>query len=366
MPRLAAFLLAGLLICCNASSPVHAHSQSSSRMTLETGNRVPQTLTVDVALIDLLHWIDLDNDGDARVTWGEVLGAKQAILGFITADVALSVGDGTCRMDAREDALSLVRDDPVPGLRIVLNLHCPPAAGSGGLRLHYGLFFDGDPMHRALLRVTGEADDSVYLLTTDNRELHLAGVSQFSGTAGFLGEGFRHILSGYDHLVFLLLLILPAAGTGVMRSRLTRIGAIVTAFTAAHSITLTAAMTGAFRLPAAPVEIAIAGSVVLAALFNVVRPGGHALGWRIAFAFGLLHGFGFAGALAELDLDPQDLWASLLAFNIGIEFGQLAVVALVLPVLALIALSARYQLLVVPLVSLACAALGIVWTAARF
>jgi hypothetical protein len=269
-------------------------------------------------------------------------------------------------MDARDGALSLVRREPVPGLRVELHLHCPPAAEADGLRLHYSLFFDGDPMHRALLRVTGDAGDSVHLLTIDNRELHLAGVSQFSGTSGFLGEGFRHILSGYDHLVFLLLLILPVAGASVMRSRLVRIGAIITAFTVAHSITLTAAMTGAFRLPARPVEIAIAASVVLAALFNVVRPGGHTLGWKMAFAFGLLHGFGFAGALSELSLDPHALWASLLTFNIGIELGQVAVVALALPVLALMSLSARYQLLVVPLVSLACAALGMVWTAARF
>jgi hypothetical protein len=366
MPRIAVFLLAGLLVCCNASRPVHAHSQSSSRLTLETENRVPQSLFVDVELIDLLHWIDLDNDGDSRLTWGEVLGAQQAILGFITANVGLAAGDRPCRMGAPEDALSLVRREPVPDLRVVLNLHCPPAAASGDLRLHYGLFFDGDPMHRALLRITGEAGDSVYLLTTDNRELHLADASQSSGTADFLGEGFRHILSGYDHLVFLLLLILPTAGAGVRRSGLMRVGAIVTAFTVAHSITLTAAMTGAFRLPAGPVEIAIAASVVLAALFNVLRPGGHALGWKIAFAFGLLHGFGFAGALSELDLDPHDLWASLLAFNIGIELGQLTVVALVLPALALMALSARYQPLIVPLVSLACAVLGMAWTAARF
>jgi hypothetical protein len=365
MLRIAAFLIAGWLTCCIAISPAYAHSQSSSQMTLKTENGVPRALAVDVSLIDLLHWVDLDGDDDARVVWGEVLDAKHAILAFIADNVQVSAGIKPCRLAAREGALSMLSRDAAPSLRVALRVHCPRATEAEGFRLHYDLFFDGDPMHRALLRVTGEAGDSVHLLTADSRELRLAGISRFSGSTGFVGEGFRHILSGYDHLLFLLLLILPAAGAKGVRARLLRIGAIVTAFTVAHSITLAAAMTDALHLPAKPVEIAIAASIVVAALLNVARPGGHALGWKIAFAFGLLHGFGFAGALAELSLDPNDLWATLLAFNIGIELGQLAIVALVLPALALISLSPGYQSRIVPSASLACAALGVMWTAAR-
>ena len=366
MLRPAVLLIILLLFCYSATSPVRAHSQSSTRAALETENGVPQTLSVDVALIDLLHWIDLDSDGDARIVWGDVLGAEQAILAFITDNVRITAGKDFCSMGAPADALSLVAGESASALRIALRVQCPAAAEAGQFRLRYSLFFDVNPEHRALLRVTGEAGDSIHLLTSDNRELRLTDEqSQLSGAHGFVGEGFRHILSGYDHLVFLLLLILPAAGVGGMRSRLMRIGAIVTAFTVAHSITLTAAITDAVHLPAGPVEIGIAASVVLAALMNVVRPL-HALGWKIAFTFGLLHGFGFAGALAELNLGQEALWPGLLAFNIGIELGQLAVVALVLPILALASVSVRYRTLVVPSASFACAVIGVVWTAARF
>jgi hypothetical protein len=365
MPRLAALFIIGSLFCCSAISPAHAHSQSSSRVALGTEKGVPQTLSVDVALIDLLHWIDLDSDGDARIVWGEVLAAKQAIFRFITDDVRITAGEEFCNMAAGGDALSLVSGESARALRVALQVQCPAATEAGNFRLRYGLFFDANPAHRALLRVTGEASDQVYLLTSDNRELRLTvDQSRFAGAGGFVREGLRHILSGYDHLVFLLLLILPAAGVGGMRSRPVRIGAIVTAFTVAHSITLAAAITGAVHLPARPVEIGIAASVVLAALMNVVRPL-HALGAKIAFTFGLLHGFGFAGALAELNLGQEALWPGLLAFNIGIELGQLAVVALILPVLALASASVGYRTLVVPSASFACAVLGVVWTAAR-
>jgi hydrogenase/urease accessory protein HupE len=138
----------------------------------------------------------------------------------------------------------------------------------------------------------------------------------------FVGLGVHHILSGLDHLLFVVGLVMLVRG----RRRLLL---TITAFTLAHSLTLALSVLGVVRLPAAPVEAAIALSILLVAV-EIAR-GGASLGrrapWLLAFAFGLLHGFGFAGALSRIGVPRAELWVSLGAFNVGVELGQLAVVA---------------------------------------
>jgi hypothetical protein len=147
-----------------------------------------------------------------------------------------------------------------------------------------------------------------------------------SGALDFLRLGTEHILSGFDHLLFLLALVL---GGGGILSLLT----IVTAFTVAHSVTLALAVLNIVTLPAQLVEPAIALSIVYVALENLVvaRPASHR--WTVSFVFGLVHGFGFAGALMELGLPAGALIPSLLLFNAGVEAGQGMVVAVLLLVI---------------------------------
>ncbi len=147
---------------------------------------------------------------------------------------------------------------------------------------------------------------------------------------GYLGlflMGVEHILTGYDHLVFLLGLVLIG---GRLRSLLL----VITAFTVAHSITLFLAATGASRLPAVVVESGIALSVVVVALNNVF-PLFAEDRWTLAFALGLLHGFGFSNVLADLGLAHHARLLPLFGFNVGVELGQLAFIAVVLGVIAL-------------------------------
>lgn len=354
-----------VLLSCLLATAAHTHSQSSSRLSLEVDDGEPQTLVVDLALVDLMQIVPLDRNADARVTWGEVLRSGEDISAFARDGVAVSAGPGMCEMFATERDIALTRYADVPFVSLRLRIRCPVLEQAGAYKLRYRLLFDINPAHAALLRVIDSSDEVAYLISDSNREIALTGSgSQRSGVAGFVGEGFRHILSGYDHLAFLLLLILPVAAGGSLRRRVVRIAAIVTAFTVAHSITLGAAVTGLVQLPAQPVEMAIAGSVVFAGVMNVVRPG-HALGFRMAFCFGLLHGFGFAGALAELGLQRDTLLVNLLAFNAGVELGQLLVVALVLPLLALSSMSVRYRSVLVPAASLSGALAGAVWVATR-
>jgi hydrogenase/urease accessory protein HupE len=140
--------------------------------------------------------------------------------------------------------------------------------------------------------------------------------------------GIEHILGGLDHLLFVFALLLIVKGTG-------RLVATISAFTLAHSITLSLATFGLFNLPGPPVEAAIALSIVfVAAEILRVQRGGTSLTarapWLVAFAFGLLHGLGFAGALQEVGLPQDGIALALLCFNLGVEAGQLLFIGLVL------------------------------------
>ncbi len=144
----------------------------------------------------------------------------------------------------------------------------------------------------------------------------------------YVGLGVEHILFGVDHLLFVLCLLLLVRG---VRQLLTTI----TAFTLAHSITLAAATLGLVRVPAAPVEATIALSIVFLASELVRDEAGRSAvtrsyPWLVAFSFGLLHGLGFAGALAEVGLPQREIPLALFAFNVGVELGQLAFVTAVL------------------------------------
>ncbi|MBK8097237.1 MAG: HupE/UreJ family protein [Planctomycetes bacterium] len=158
--------------------------------------------------------------------------------------------------------------------------------------------------------------------------LVLTAATAGTGSSFFL-LGIEHILIGYDHICFLFGLLL--LGGGWRRAAMT-----ITAFTLAHSLTLAAASLGVLRLPSAMVESVIAASIVWVALENVLRRQPMARHWP-AFGFGLVHGFGFASVLTDLRVGAGDIVAPLLAFNLGVEVGQLAIAALVLPLLAVAA-----------------------------
>lgn len=157
--------------------------------------------------------------------------------------------------------------------------------------------------------------------------------------ATYLKLGIEHILLGLDHLLFVLALILIAPNTR-------QLVMAITAFSVAHSITLASATLGFVNVPPPPVEAAIALSIALVAL-EIVRAREGKAGiavhapWVVAFAFGLLHGFGFAGALSEVGLPAGHIPAALFFFNVGVEIGQLLFVAVVLGLAALFGLARR-------------------------
>ncbi len=187
----------------------------------------------------------------------------------------------------------------------------------------------------ALVRVAF-ADGRVVsrLLRPDAPSFVLGKETAGPAAGGYFVLGVEHILFGIDHLLFVLALVLIVRGVGLLVKT-------ITAFTIAHSITLALATLGFVHVPSAPVEAVIALSIVFVAA-EIVRSQRGTRGiterapWLVAFTFGLLHGFGFAGALADVGLPPNDIPLALLVFNLGVEAGQLAFVAVVLVLIALI------------------------------
>jgi hypothetical protein len=162
-------------------------------------------------------------------------------------------------------------------------------------------------------------------------EVTIAGEAAASGGematfASYFGIGVGHILLGFDHILFIIALILPGG-------RLLSIAAMVTAFTLAHSLTLALSVLKIVTLPAAIVEPVIALSIAYVAFENLALQGAPSRRWAVSFVFGLVHGFGFAGALAEVGLPTAGLASALVGFNLGVEAGQLLVVALLLPLM---------------------------------
>jgi hydrogenase/urease accessory protein HupE len=169
--------------------------------------------------------------------------------------------------------------------------------------------------------------------------------------------GFEHILSGWDHLLFLAALLLRG---GTLRSILK----IITAFTLAHSVTLAVAVLGVASLSPRIVEPVIAASIVWVAVENVRRDQPPPRRWLAGFAFGLVHGFGFATALQELSLPPWPLASALVQFNLGVEGGQALVVVAVLPFLIWLQRT-RWEPRVVRSASMCLAVVGSVWFVQR-
>jgi hypothetical protein len=195
-------------------------------------------------------------------------------------------------------------------------------------KLRYDLFFDLDPRHQGLATV----GESQHVFRFDSRELALSRpVTLWDHVRDYLRLGVEHIFTGYDHLAFLFGLLAVAAFDR-LRIGLRYVLGVVTAFTVAHSLTLVSAGLGWLRLPASFVEPAIALSIAYVAVENLVVPQPRQR-WALTFGFGLVHGFGFASVLRDIGLPPRGLVLSLLSFNVGVELGQLSVVALVAPAL---------------------------------
>ena len=204
--------------------------------------------------------------------------------------------------------------------------------------------------YHTLARIDAAGTTSQFAFGVEAREARLSTAGGHRGAASFVMLGIEHILTGWDHLLFLLVLLLRGGGwLSLLR--------IVTAFTLAHSVTLALAALDVITLPDRLVESVIALSIALVAAENLLFRSLVARRWLVSFGFGLVHGFGFSSVLREIGLPTQGLVLSLLGFNVGVELGQALVVAVALPALALLRRT-RWEPRVVRFASLATLLVG--------
>jgi len=326
----------------------------------------------DIALRDLEFAIGLDANGDGAITWGELRARRSDIEAYAFSRLKISSDGKACTTAGTALMVDNHSDGAYAALRFGADCGARPPAS---LEVAYSLFFDLDPTHRGLLRFERGGGAQTGVLSPERPRLAFkageeSALSQFFD---YLREGVWHIWIGFDHILFLLSLLLPAVlilknrtwnPAERFRDTFWDVFRVVTSFTVAHSITLSLAALSVISLPSRLVESTIALSVLLAALNNL-WPVVAERRWAVAFAFGLIHGFGFASVLTDLGLPQGALLLALVGFNLGVEAGQLAIVAAFLPLAYALRGSWFYRRVVFIWGSAAIALVAAVWLAER-
>jgi hypothetical protein len=325
-----AYAIALASICI---SPVHAHKASDSYLAFTvSGSELHGRW--DIALRDLDYAIGVDLDDDGAITWDELRTREPAIVAYALARLHLTIDGKPCTLSLAP----LMVDRHSDGAYAVIRLSGQCAADVRSLAIDYRLFFDVDPQHRGLMQLVANGVTRTAIFSPERPRYEIASStsSREAELLAFAREGVWHIWIGVDHLLFLCALLLPAMLVRTSggwqpvpnaSQAFWNVFRIVTSFTIAHSITLSLAVLQVAFLSSRWVESAIAASVLIAALNNIY-PVVHRNLWIVAFGFGLIHGFGFASVLLDLGLRRESLFFSLLGFNLGVEVGQLAIVAL--------------------------------------
>jgi len=376
-----------LFLFLSLAAGVRAWGHAASTGYLELG-ATNDLLHVDLELSirDVDDLLGLDANADGFVVWSEVKARDTDLFRYVAEHLRISTGAGPWTAGPP----TLLADRKIEGSYAVVRMK-GPRPPSGLLTVDYTVFAERDPMHRVLAKFTDEDGIQTAVLGTVSPRAQFAAGSRGRGASfgGFIREGVHHIWTGYDHLCFLFALLLPAvlvrsAGGWVpaqgFRPVLLGVVRIVTAFTAAHSVTLALAAFEVVRLPSRWIESSIAASILIAVTANFFPrfagpsgagwPGGLLRIWcerpaLVAFAFGLIHGFGFAGVLGEFGLKRGDIALPLVGFNLGVEAGQLACVAVFLPLAYGLRRTAFYRRAFVPGGSVLIAVLAAAWLVDR-
>ena len=386
------WMATGVLLLFGAMPPAHAHKASDAYLSVTqavadaavglAADKASVNLQLSLATKDLDAALDtLDANNDRQLTWGEIRQAMPEILRRVGQDVQWRCADKPIPVGWALESLEQ-RSDGVY-VRVAARLQCPPPLA---LSLHYGLFKEVDSTHRLI--VGGNLDGqplaavlapgvraSVALRKAQGLQGAQAVPTGMASLVHFFPEGVHHILTGYDHLAFLLALLLPislhlgkrkpAPGGSLQAPHgLLALVRTVTGFTLGHSITLLLANIGWIQASGRWVEPAIAATIAVAALLNL-----YPLRWLrgdvLALGFGLVHGLGFSGVMAEAGVTGSLLLWGLAGFNLGVEAGQLAVVLLWCALHLALVRWAHYQAVVVRGGSWALTALAVFWMVQR-
>ncbi|MEM7283412.1 MAG: HupE/UreJ family protein [Pseudomonadota bacterium] len=334
----------------------------------------------EITLSDLDKALDIDSDQDGRVEEQDVAQNIARIQDYLTDRVDIS--DGSREYQLTYTGFELLKI-PV-GQYMVLRFESDATQVPDVLTFRYDVLFDEDSTHRGFLVVhsntksklvnTGEDVSLIFGPDSKTKDFDFKNTSPWSSFVDFLKHGVWHIWIGIDHILFLVALLLPSVlqrksdaswiPTDNFKSASWAVVKIVTLFTLAHTITLTLAALDIITLPSRLVESVIAASVVIAALNNLIPIFRDNMGW-VVFGFGLFHGFGFASVLQHLTNNATNLVADLAGFNIGVEIGQIAIVAVVFPILYALRSSRLYIKRIMPALSIVIGLLAAGWLVER-
>jgi hypothetical protein len=359
--------IAAAIVLALTATPAAAHQSSVTYVEADLDGSEVVRLRVRLAPRDLSKELGLGDAPQAAVAL--IGGRAEVIHALVGARVVVTDRGDVCPPDP---APAVAPD----GDRIAVMLTARCAAPPTQLAIDYRLLFALDRNHTAALRVRapGRRPADTLLALGDATFRWDLSRAPPSGAAAFLRQGVHHVVTGFDHIAFVLALLLAVVLTRTADGwQLRRVGpavrttaGVVSAFTVAHSLTLIAAALGWVSLPGRLVEATIAASIVLAAAASVARPDAR---WRLltAFGFGLIHGLGFARMLAEL-LPPTDIIIPLLCFNLGVELAQRAIVVVAVPAvwrLARFIGAPRYRTVALPALAAPLIIFGTIWLIER-
>jgi len=317
-PRIAILSLLGVVMLAGVlSAPVQAHWADLAVAEIIVGERtVRVTLTFPTGLV-----AESDDDRNGQLSPEEIIAHRAALTVDLRDRIRLTNNGrpGVLTIAPAEGAASL---DLNAGTHSTVQLTYAWSAPVQELGIHYGLFLPGVSTASCLATIVEAGRVRSFVFTPEQREFSFV-VGRAAGwrqAASFVVLGTKHILTGYDHILFLLTLLMLG---GSLRQLLK----VVTAFTVAHSVTLSLAVLNVVVLPARLVESGIALSIAYVAAENLWRKDRSLQRrWLITFGFGLVHGLGFASILRDLHLARANLALSLVGFNLGVEIGQVTIV----------------------------------------
>ncbi|HEY4002281.1 MAG TPA: HupE/UreJ family protein [Candidatus Xenobia bacterium] len=309
-----------LLLCMLAVRPALAHwiDLSSADVQMD-GARLVVHLTFPTSLVPFA-----DDAHQGVLSQAEVVKHADELKKAISPHLEFSNESDTAAVlqSIEYDANPVVPDGQMGpmGTHSTVTLEYQFSQPPTELKVHYSLFTDSPTAH-AILAVRHGQERQVLLFTPQSTHKTVGGHSIFSQVASFVGMGVEHILTGYDHILFIITLLMAGGSLKYLIQ-------VVSSFTVAHSITLTLAALNIVSLPPRVVECCIALSIAYVALENIYKKNVTDKRWIVTFFFGLVHGLGFASILGEFKLTGSQLAVSLVSFNVGVEVGQVIIIVL--------------------------------------
>ncbi|WP_299080278.1 HupE/UreJ family protein [uncultured Paraglaciecola sp.] len=368
-----------LLLFASFSFSLHAHQMSTGYLNLDLSASQEQGVQGQLQLrwFDINSQVQLDKNLDGNLQWQEVKSRETQLMQFISNHLKIEVNQQLCTLITSDELRSDYHfDEGYMSYSFVTSCKIKVI---DELVVRYSALFAQDPEHKLIINLNGTGDDMLGIgntvVSADQQvvAIDIKNSGWLSVMGNYIYQGIVHIFIGTDHILFLIVLVLTSVliykngkwiaklnNSLVIRDTIW----IITAFTLAHSLTLTATALGWLAPSSRWVEFGIAISIVLTSINNV-WPVITRLSW-VTFGFGLLHGMGFASVLGELGLSQEYTLLSILAFNLGVEVGQILILLAVLPILFLCRSQKWYPNYGLKICSILIGLVAINWSLQRF